>query len=344
MMAIALFLLLVLTSHASAVDAVQPPLVAYLLRSEGKVELKRTAWTSFYPAQAGTRLHAGDQLRLAHDARAVILCADFETAPWRPARGVRSAVEDACPRRPELIRLPDGLAAGTRVGQKTAVRVLSPRGLIRDEAPRIRWVASRSGEYEVRVLEGSRSIWGWVLVSGSEQQMPPDVLVPDFAYRVQVRRYREKAYVETEIPFTLIAAESRRKVRVGEGKLLALFPEDSTERKLAHALYLVHQHLWGEALRLLDGVLLGLQSSAAELLGGRLALGLGLGNEASTRLTRARSLAQGSGDLESEAAALVALASTAAKRDQKSESLAAALALYEKLGDGAKAEDVRGRL
>ena len=323
----------------------QPPILAYLLRGEGQVELRREAWTSFHPIQAGAPLRAGDQLRLAADAMAVVLCADFATPPWRPTRGVRSAVLDACPRKPELLALPDGLTAGTRAGHAATLRVRTPRGWIRDDAPWIRWQAAMEGKFEARVLLGSRAIWGWVLVSGTEQRMPPGFLEPGLPYRLQVRRYRQQALVETEIPFTLLDAEKRQEIRQEESKLLALFPQEGLESRLSRALYLAHQHLWDEALALFDALAPDLPAStAAELLRGRLALGLALLDVAEERLTRARALAGSHGDLETEAAALAALASIAANGEQKTAWLEAAQALYRKLGDAAAAEDLRGRL
>jgi len=130
-----LTLLTLLAVPATADDG---PVVAYLLHCQGRVELKRMSWTSFYPASAAVRLLAGDRLRLGADARAVVLCADFVTAPWRPAPGQHSAVEDACMRPKALSQLPDGLAAEIREVERSE-RVRSPRGLIRDPTPRLRW-------------------------------------------------------------------------------------------------------------------------------------------------------------------------------------------------------------
>ncbi len=302
------------------------------------MKLKRASWTSFHPTSAGVRLLAGDQLRLAAEADAVVLCADFDTAPWRPTPGQHSAVEDACMRPKALSQLPDGLAAETREVEGCE-RVRSPRGLIRDPTPRLRWQSLGAEKHEVRVLRGKRPIWGWTLVRGTEKEMPPGFLEPTRPHWVQVRAYGEEVHVEASVPFTLIDDDQRKPIANGEGELLGQFPNDSTERRLALALYLAHQHLWDEALTLLDGgVLPELVSAASELLGGRLALGLGLRKGAAERFRKARELAQKSGDIESEAEALIGLAWAALRKEEKAERYEAAARLCEKLGD----QEIRG--
>ncbi len=321
--------------------------LAYLLQSDGLVELMRGGWTSFYPAQAGVGLHSGDLLRLADDARAVVLCTDFKTPLWRPSPGDINAVENACPRQVELIRLPDGLSAATKIVDENDVRVLSPRGVVRRDdrkALTVRWVAPQGGPYEVRLVEKSRPIWGWDRVlRRTEREIPAQIpIMPGLPYWVEVR-YQGKVYT-TEIPFTLIDEETRSRIGKEEETLLGLFTEAKAgERDLAHALYLAHQHLWDEALTLLDGANLA-PSAAVELLRGRLALGLGLGNVAEERLTKARELARSAGDVESEAAALVASASAAGDTETEKERLRKALALYDMLGAATQADDVRQRL
>ncbi len=87
-----------------------------------------------------------------------------------------------------------------------------------------------------------------------------------------------------------------------------------------------------------------LESAAAELLGGRLALGLGFEAGASERFEKARDLACKSGAIESKAEAFMGLAWAATKNEQKAEHYEAAAVQYESLGDGERAMAVRGVL
>lgn len=319
--------------------------VGYLVVSEGAVELKRTSWNRFHPVGAGAELLEKDLLRLGPDARGVILCADFKTV-WRPPRGGRSDVSQRCKKvRGPLSKLSDGLAVDTRSGGDKSERIRSPRHAIRDPAPWIRWESFGAKEYEVRVLLGSRTIWGPVLAEGTEYRMPSGFLQePERPYRVQVRALGTSDYVEPVIPFHLIGEDRRREIEHGEGMLLESFQDESVEKQLAQALYLTHQQLYDEALMILDGLGPELRSAVSELLGARLALGLGFRKNAEERFERARDLARGQLDLETEAAAFVGLGRTAIKREKSEELLQIAIALYEKIGAENRAEALRKEL
>lgn len=329
----ALLLLGLVSLGALTLAAAESPpanLVGYLVRSEGKVELKRPSWKRFHPAEAGTRLERQDQLRLGPEGRAVVLCADFETT-WRAIRGERSDVAHGC-RRPKrsLSKLLDGLAIGTR-DQEASEQIRSPRGAIRDPTPRIRWHSFGAQEYEVMVSLGTRTIWGPVVAVDTEQRIPPGFLEPERPYRVQVRRAGDLVFVEPSIPFHLIAEKARAAIAGRETKLLAIFQEESVDLHLARVFFLAHEHLWDEALTILDVILPNFESAAVELWGAHLALGLGFQKGALERYEKARKMARESGNLETEAAASAGLGRSAAKRDESQKWFKDALMLYQEL-------------
>ncbi len=329
---LALVLALLFLASESLAENSRQVLAGYLLRSEGKVELKRNSWRGFHAARAGTRLERKDQIRLSLDSEAVILCADFETL-WRPPRGQRSDVAQGC-RKPAISvsKLRHGLAVASR-GHQDSERIRSPRGAIRKPAPRIHWESLGAREYEVQVALGEKTIWGPVLVQGTDQEIPPGFLEPSLPYRVQVRSVGASTFIEPLVPFHLIGADQRLIVAEGEDALFARLQGETTQKQLAHSLYLVHHHLWDEALALLDPLLPELKSSVAELCAADLALGLGFRRGASERYEKARQLADQQGDPETQAEALVGLARTSIKRSLAEKFLMTAMALYAELGD-----------
>jgi len=327
----------------SAAENHRPVLTGYLIASEGNVELKRVGWSGFHPVTAGTRLEIKDQVRLASDAKATILCTDFETT-WQPTRGERSDVSQGCNKPTASVsQAPEGLAINTRSTEESE-RIRSPRGSIRELCPSIRWESFGEQEYEVQVSLGNQIIWGPVLVDGFEQPMPPGFLKPELPYRVQVRSFGGSVFVEPTTPFNVIREDIRSKVAEGETALLAQFQDGTLEQELAHALYLAHQSLRDEALAILDSILPELNSASVELWGAHLALGLGFQYGAAERYENARKLARKYEDLETEAAASAGLGHAAIKHEQSVPWLREALLLYERLGDEIKASSLRREL
>ena len=325
--------------------------LAYLLQSDDGVEVRREAWESkvFRPTSVGAALNEGDFLRLASDAQAVVLCSDFKTPPQRPHPGEDFAVEKACPRLGNLLELPDGLSIAPRLADTKGLSVLSPRGKIRKhskEALVIRWAAPPLDrqEFDVRLLRGSRPIWGWLVVHRkTEWQVPDEVeFEPDIPFWPEVR-YRQQIYTP-EMPFRLIDETTQKEIGRLETALLNLMEEAPRgARDLAQVLFLAHQQLLDEALRLLESSVLA-PTSATTVLAGRLAIGLGLTQHAEERFAQACQLARIAGDLDSEATALLLLGSIVGDKRRADELLESALAIYEQLGDAARLEEARHKL
>ena len=313
-------------------DAARPQ-SAYIVATRGLVKLKRSSWNDFHSVSFGTILYAGDLLEPEPTASATILCADFQSPPWQPHTGIPSAVEDACPKPMELLRLPTGLTVQVRASPSTDAQILSPRGLIRDENPSILWDSFGSGLYEVRILEGTRPFWGWVLIKGTQAHMSL-LAEPDRPYYIQVRIPKTHDQIETDIPFSLVSKEVREKIQLKEAWLATIFAEDIRTLKMARVFLLFRNHLWDEAIRLLDQASEDLPpSAAAELLRSKLLLGIGLQSRSAKALLYSSKLAEESGSPEIQAMALADLAQITANREQMLAYLNRALSLYEILGD-----------
>lgn len=314
--------------------------VGYVVQSSGKVELKRATWASFHPVQAGAPLAQNDQIKLAADAEVIVVCADFVTI-WNPTRGERSAISQGCKKTsPSVLELAGGLTLGTR-GEEPSERILSPRGLIRDPTPILRWEPLGGHEHEVKISVAEETIWGPVLVVGNEQKMPAGFLERQTQYRLQVRSAGSRDFIEATIPFSIITENQHLEIAEREKALLGLLERSAAGRELAHVLLLTYENLKDEALALLDQALPTLESGAAELLGAHLALRLDLRDRAAKKYEKARLLSESHGDEESTAEAWIGLARVAEKRVLVEQRLKPALELYGELGDHERLKELK---
>src|SRR3990172_9852438 len=80
--------------ETTAVSQVLPNL---LLESDGVVELRRTGWTGFVPAEFGAVLRPGDLVRIAQGGQAAVFCGDEATWEKAPSTLVGDGQEHGVP-------------------------------------------------------------------------------------------------------------------------------------------------------------------------------------------------------------------------------------------------------
>lgn len=306
--------------------------------TEGKVELKRLAWSDYQPATFGARLQRGDLL--LPEGRTTVLCADLSLHQIQAETGVPCPVQEPVLWRGESIvvtpRGADVLIPYVLHPRKT--RVLTP-------TPWLRWHDTGAASYTVMVRGGGQE-WEQEGVAGGEMQYQTDAppLKPGVDYLLVVMD-EDSGRSSTEDPckglgFGVLSDEERAAVEARAAEIKALELDEPT-RRFVLATYYAGQELRGEALVLLDELSDTLDTPAVHLWRGELLREMVLSDEAAMAYQVALERAEALGDKESQARAQAGLARTLTDEDKAKQHYEQAIDLYEALGDKAQAEALR---
>ena len=305
-----------------------------LVGIEGKIRLKRQAWSDYQPTTFGARLRRGDLL--LPDGRATVLCADLSLQHVQAESGVPCPVQEpvlwrgkskvVTPRGPDVL-IPYVL-------HPRSTKVLSP-------TPLLRWHDAGAGSYTV-IVRGGRQEWKQEGVTGSEIQYPTDApgLKPGVDYMlVVIDEDRKRASTEDPckgLGFRVFSDEERDQVEARSADIEGLELDEPT-REFVLATFYAGQELRSEALVLLDDVSGTLYTPAVHLWRGDLLREVCFPDEAVLAYQVALEQAETLGDKESQAAAHAALWRLMGDEAH----LEQAVELYEELGDKGQAETLR---
>jgi hypothetical protein len=315
-----------------------------LLEARGEIRLQRRHWRELYSVQEGVQLYRGDLLRLATDARAVILCADFATI-WSPISGELSGATQGCPPPPDTPLFRDGQRVSWSRSETDLhlPSIIVPRKtVISDPHPMLRWNAVPGAQqYTVQVVDirrPGRPVWGPITVRVPSTRYPTNApaLQPEMTYIVQVTTDSGAHSPTEEVGFRLASAEKQQEIARRRDELRRKIPQDTAQR-LALAVYFWHQYLCSEAPGLLDTLVQQSTSAPVHLLRAHVLLETGVIQAASQEYTQARDLAVQHHDRESQADALVGLARTAKDHASMRQYYQEAMTLYHVLGERERA-------
>lgn len=310
-----------------------------LVGIEGKVELKRLAWSDYQPVTFGARLQRGDLL--LPDGRATVLCADLSLHLVQAESGV------PCPVEEPILQRGESMVVTPRAASVLIPYILHPRKTrVLTLTPLLRWHDTGAASYTVMVRGGGQE-WKQEGVTGSEMQYPADAppLEPGVDYLLVVMD-EDSGRSSTEDPckglgFRVLSDEERAAVEGQAAEIEALELDEPT-RRFVLAAYYAGQELRGEALVLLEELSGTLDTPAVHLGRGDLLREMAVSDGAAMAYQIALERAETLGDKESQARAQVGLARTLTDKDKVKQHYEQAIALYETLGDKVQAEVLRG--
>jgi hypothetical protein len=225
--------------------------------------------------------------------------------------------------------------------------IIAPRKtVISDPHPLLRWNAVPGAQqYSVQVVDirrPGRPVWGPIAVRMPPMRYPEHApaLQPGITYMVQVTTDRGAYSPTEEVWFRLAPADTRQEIARHRDELRRKIPQD-TAQQLGLAVYYWHQELRSDALALLDALVQQSTSASVHLIRAHVLLETQLLQAAVQQYEQARRLAEQQHDPESQAEALVGLARTAHDRALMAQHYQDAIALYQMLGDGQRAEKIR---
>ena len=308
-----------------------------LVGIEGKVGLKRLAWSDYQPATFGARLQRGDLL--LPDGRATVLCADLSLHQVRAESGVPCPVQEPVLWRGEsMVITPRGAdVLIPYVLQPRRTRVLTPR-------PWLRWHDTGAASYTV-IVRGGGQEWKQKRVMGSEMQYPTDAppLNPEVDYLLVVMDEdsgRSSSEDRKGLGFRVLSDGERAMVEGRTADIEDLELDEPT-RQFVLATYYAGQGLRGEALVLLNELSSSMDTPAVHLWRGDLLREIALSDEAVMAYQIALERAEALGNKESQARAQVGLARTLTDTVKVQQHYEQAIDLYEALGDRVQVEALR---
>jgi len=314
-----------------------------LVAIEGNVQLKRGGWKDYVPVGFGAMLSPSDLLRV--EGSAAVLCADLSV------RSLDALGRLPCPADRGWLEYHDFRFDSLQRSVPPEVPyILYPRNtLILEECPLLHWHATGAVSYTVALLKDGQVVWNQADVVSDTLRYPADApsLRPGSDYLLVVRD-NTTGRVSTEDParglgFQLLDEADRRTVEQRRTEILGLASLDEPARQMALAVYYLglewegKRRLWGKAWWLLEAVAQTQDAPAVYLNLGDALAAMKLPGEAEAAYRRALQCAEPLGDIETQAAAHAALwrlGGDTAHFDR-------AVALYEVLGDEAKADQLR---
>lgn len=323
--------------------------VNLLIAAEGRVELKRKAWSDFHATSFGAALERGDQLRLSERASATVLC-DNLTA-WVVPGGPPSGLNNGCHQAPEpaLMRA-ESVIGNTRGSTDPLIPyVVSPRATkLLDPRPALRWnPVPGAKRYTIRI---SGTDWQDTLNATQFVYPGNPPLTSGTGYLLIVEADNGKSSKDEGLPglgFSLLSEAEAGRVRTDAQAIHALGLSDEAKTFALAQLYAGH-NLYAESIGMLGGLVnTGSQSPNVYRALGDLYQQVGLLALAEQRYGDALDLAKRVGDAEGTAAAQAGLGNVyaaAGNKDQAVLQLAQAEAEYQSLGDLQRASQIAGKL
>ena len=325
--------------ETTAVSQVLPNL---LLESDGVVELRRTGWTGFMPAEFGTVLRPGDLVRIVQGGQAAVFCGDEATWEQTPSTLVGDGQEHGVPCEsgrpprpwPDVAALRGAVDAETGyVVQPRNTALLSDRPNLSSrfstaDGDMLSIVSVLSDDGKQRPpIESSMGSMAW------PESWPP--LEPGATYILLIGDETVDETTTVGRGFWLLEASNAEELRAREAILRRSELSEPAQRLLISELYRSYG-LYAEAIDLLRPLCEEAPSPAIWLNLGQVYLATGLAAEASESFEGALALAEQLGDLSSAGEAHLGLA-LAARMHDDGEAFEAqieqARTSYEKLGD-----------
>lgn len=321
-----------------------PDVSGIIVGLEGHATLRRATWREYVPANFGTVLRKGDLLRV--DTEATVACDGFELNTVGSGLNGLPCKNAAA----ERIIFYGNTRAGAMRGRPGPLMVLSPRKtLLLDPHPVLRWnVLAGAESYQVS-LQGTN----WMTeVDGATTELvyPADApaLQEGMSYKLIVQAAGQTTEAESEsgLGFTLMSRDEAAVVRQAEEHIRSLGLADPAARFLIANQYASHS-LYAEAIEQLVAIRAP-EPAVARLLGD-LYLQVGLGGQAETAYRQALELSQAAAaqdleDIEGQTLAHVGLSAAYTAQGKASDAEShrlAAIALYEKLGDAARVQELQ---
>lgn len=314
---------------------------------QGRVSMRRRAWTRFVPAFIGTLLLRGDKLRFEGSSRAKIVCADKTVHNLAGGEQVVPCQTQATGPpviryRGSIINKPRGSAA------KLPIEVISPRNTkLLDSRPWLRWTPV-PGETTYKV-----TVWGmdlnWQTEVSSKTELrypeeaPPLVAGETYKLTVTADGYSTDDEREPGLGFTVLNEQDVKTIRAAEKQIREMGLTDISTRLLIADLYTS----WGlraDAIEYLESLASALKEPSVYRSLGALYLEIGLGRRAEERYVEALELSQANDDLEGQAMAYQILASIQLDLGNVNEAifrLKKAIESYGNLGDRANVKELK---
>jgi hypothetical protein len=312
---------------------------------QGDAAVKRAGWRDYAPALFGAPLRRGDLLRLDAAGRAVVACPDLKLATVES--GVSGSPCQATGRKPIVYE--GSLLIPTRGDNASGdyPLVVSPRKTkLLNPRPVLRWQAVPGVKMYKLSLQGTS--WSAEVTDATQFAYPANApaLQPGTTYRLVVTASDRSSNQEpgAGLGFILLSAEEAKAVKEAEAKVQALGLAATPAALLVANVYATNG-LHAEAIEGLEG----LQSTEPAVLRllGDLYVGIGLNRLAEERYTAALARSEVLSDVEGRAQAHQALARIYDALGSPAETrrhLTGALALYDQLGDTARAAEAKAQL
>ncbi|AOY84427.1 tetratricopeptide repeat protein [Moorena producens JHB] len=312
------------------------------LRPQGQVKLKRSTWPDYQPAFIGASLAATDQLLLASNTFAKVLCQNL--MPWEPEGGRDYIVSEGCPptSTPKLLESDEDTVIERATNNPDIPYILRPRdSFVLNQQPLLRWHdVEGANTYQVRVI-GPGVKWTQETSATEIVYSGKQSLQPEARYWLIVKTDQGKSSKqEGSFGFTILDQEKAQEVWAAAEEI-----KQKQLSKPAEALALAHLYrsndLNAEAIDLLETALAdGPESIRVYQLLGEIYQHVGLNRLARERYRQALELAKAAGDLDTQAQVIGGLAVTSAIIGQKDEAIAwleKGKEVYQTLGDQVKA-------
>ena len=318
------------------------------LNPQGQVKLKRSSWQAFKPAFIGHVLKGNDQLLVARDAAAKVLCSNW--TKWTPPVGRTSIVNRGCnsTSRGNIVISPDSTPPPRATNNKKIPYLLSPRQTsLLNNQPILRWNKVEGVDnYRVRVI-GPQVNWK-TETSETEILYPEEQpLQPGSYYWLIVETDQGISSLDEGVfGFTVLDEEKVTEISIEKDKLPQQKLSGESE-VLALAHFYRSQELNADAIELLEReVSDGSQSVAVYQLLGDIYQQVGLNRLARKSYLTGEELAQAAADLDSQATmqwGLVITNEIIGNKDEALQWIKQGLESYQVLGDESKVDQLNSK-
>lgn len=301
----------------------------FLVDDGGQAQIKRPLWNSYQTVSFGAAVQRGDLILPAEGTAVTILCADLSVQSITQEGGVPCQVAE-----PALFWDGERMVNPRAPGDAIPYILYPRRTSIIEAHPLLQWHDTGASGYAVALVEDGRAIWQERGVPATQLRYPDDAppLEPSATYLLEITD-EDTGKSSSEDPakglgFQLLAAEEAAAIQQKREEMMDL-PLAEAGRLFGAAVYYAGQGLYGDALTFLDKALAIQESPPLWLWRGDLLIAIRLNDGAQTAYTAAATLAETSGDVESQAQAQAKLWQMTGDEGYGD----TAVALYEQLGD-----------
>lgn len=314
-----------------------------LVTANGVVKLKRQQWRDYFTVTIGAELRRGDQLQLADNAQATVLCHDLKSGPVPPGSVAGLANLCSLTDEPLLLRQQAVLTGVPLVTDSRQPYIIAPRASrVMTTRPWLRWQAVPGAISYTVILTGGEVAWQTTVTRTAITYPGQTPLQPGITYTLQVMTNRGR--VSEPMSFSLLPAEAREQLEAE----IATLGVTGAAKQLAMAQLYRSRHLLAEAVEILQPLATseGPATGIHRLLG-NLYLQMGLLPLAEESYQTAIRLAQEVGAIEGEAQARLGLAEVYhlwGWRPATREQWRQAQTRYQTLGDAGQVSELEVRL